>query len=336
MTGERRTAPITGITGQDGSYLAELLLEKGYHVAGLYRRSSHDLPNNIVPFLSDLTLVKGDLTDPVSLVEAIKKTNPDEIYNLAAQSHVKESWRTTGQTLEVTARGALNVFDAVRQAKSKARIYQASSSEMFGTPKEIPQTENTPLIPQNPYAADKVLAHNMARIYRDSYGMYIATGILFNHEGPRRGMGFVSQKITYGAACASLEKDGPYLDEENRPLSQKGRIGLGTLDSKRDWEYAGDYVEAMWQILQQPEPEDFIIATGVIHSVKDFCQLAYAYVGLNYKNYVYLDENVKRPTETGPLLGNASKAKEKLGWQPRTSFPQLVEMMVDAHVAKLR
>jgi len=337
MNSERKVALITGITGQDGAYLAEFLLGKNYHVVGLYRRSSHDLPNNIGHLLGDIQLIKGDLTDPVSLVSAIKSYRPDEIYNLGAQSHVAESWRTTSQTLEVTGHGPLRLFDAVRQAESRARIYQASSSEMYGQPVEIPQTERTPFYPANPYAAFKLVAHNLARIYRDSYKMFIACGILFNHESYRRGMGFVTQKVTYGAACAKLGvKNSVYLNEENEPIVKNKKIALGNMSSKRDWGFAGDYVEAMWLMLQQDKPDDFVVATGQTHTIRELCETAYGYVGLDYKEYVYTDERFIRPTETGPLIGNPAKAEKELGWKPRTSFKDLVGMMVDAHLAKLR
>lgn len=336
-TATKKTALITGITGQDGAYLSEFLLDKNYQVVGLYRRSSHDLPNNITHLLSEIKLVKGDLTDPVSLVEAIKFAQPDEIYSLAAQSHVAESWRTTSQTLEVTGHGPLRLFDAVRQVGSNAKIYQASSSEMFGKPVEIPQTEKTPFYPANPYAAFKLMAHNLAHIYRDSYGMFIACGILFNHESPRRGMGFVTQKVAYGAACAKLGiKNSLYLNEENEPIVKNGKLAMGNLESKRDWGFAGDYVEAMWMLLQQKTPSDYIVATGETHTIRELCEEAYRYVGLDYKKYVFTDQKFVRPVETGPLIGDPSKIKRELGWAPKTTFKQLVKIMVDAHLAKLR
>lgn len=256
---------------------------------------------------------------------------------MAAQSHVAESWRTTSQTLEVTGHGPLRLFDAIRQAGAKTKIYQASSSEMFGKPVEIPQTEKTPFYPVNPYAAFKLLAHNLAHIYRDSYGMHISCGILFNHESPRRGMSFVTQKVTYGAACTRLGiKTSQFLNEENEPIVKNGKLALGNLDAKRDWGFARDYVEAMWLMLQQNNPSDYVIATGETHTVRELCEEAYKYVGLDYEKFVFIDPKIVRPTETGPLVGDASKARKELGWKPKTSFKQLVKIMVDAHLAKLR
>lgn len=333
----KKTALITGIIGQDGSYLTELLLSKGYHVAGLIRKTSQDNPINIAHLLGEIELVRGDLTDSVSLLEAIKKTEPDEIYNLAAQSYPGESWRIPIQTGDITGIGAQRVFEAARQANSHAKIYQASSSEMFGKVKEIPQDENTPFCPANPYAAAKLYAHSIAKIYRESFKTFLACGILFNHESPRRGLGFVTQKISYGAACASLGiKVSQAVNEENEPIVKNGKIALGNLEAKRDWGFAKDYVEAMWMMLQLEKPDDFVIATGETHTIADFCQEAFSYVGLDYKNFVYTDPRFVRPTETGPLVGNASKAKKVLGWEPKTSFKQLVALMVDSHLAKLK
>ena len=231
----------------------------------------------------------------------------------------------------------MRLFDAVRQTESKARIYQASSSEMYGKPVEIPQTEKTPFYPANPYAAFKLLAHNIAHIYRDSYGMFISCGILFNHESPRRGMGFVTQKVTYGAACAKLGiKNSEFLNEENEPIVKNRKIGLGNLEAKRDWGFAGDYVEAMWLMLQHDKPTDYVIATGETHTIRELCETAYSLVGLDYKDFVYIDSRFIRPTETGPLIGNAAKAKKELAWEPKTAFPELVKMMIDAHLARLK
>lgn len=333
----QKTALITGIIGQDGSYLAEFLLSKNYHVAGLIRKTSQDNPINIAHLIGEIELVRGDLTDSVSLLEAIKKVKPDEIYNLAAQSYPGESWRIPIQTGDITGLGAQRVFEAARQANSKAKIYQASSSEMFGKVKEIPQNENTPFNPANPYAAAKLYAHSIARIYRESFKAFISCGILFNHESPRRGLGFVTQKVTYGAACAKLGiKTSSALNEEAEPVVKDGKIALGNLAAKRDWGFAADYIEAMWLMLQQPKPDDFVIATGETHTIEELCQEAFQFVGLDYKKHVYTDPRFVRPTETGPLTGDASKAKRVLGWVPKTSFKQLVKIMVDAHLAKLK
>lgn len=334
---KRKTAVITGITGQDGSYLAELLLSKNYRVVGLLRQTSHPEPNNIKHLRGEVELTHGDLLDSVSLVEAINKFQPDELYNLAAQSYPGESWRMPIYTGEITALGAHRVFDAIRQAKSDCKIYQASSSEMYGFIHEIPQNEDTPFNPANPYAAAKLYAHTMAKIYRKSFNMFIACGILFNHESPRRGIGFVSQKVAYAAACAALGiKNSQDLNEEGEPIVKNGQVALGNLEAKRDFGAAFDYVEAMWLMLQQKKPDDFVIATGETHTIEDLCRQSFAHVGLNYKKYIHVDRRFIRPTETGPLIGNASKAKKILGWQPKTSFKKLIAMMVDANLARLK
>lgn len=328
---------ITGITGQDGSYLAEHLLEKGYRVTGLVRKTSHDLFPNIRHIQEDLNLIYADLLDGVSLVEALKRAQPDEVYNLASQSAPGDSWRLPIHTAEITALGAHRVFDGVRQIRSMARIYQASSSEMYGWVKEVPQNEETPFNPANPYAAAKLYAHHLAQIYRTSYDMFIACGILFNHESPKRGLGFVTQKVTYGAACAKLGiRTSSHLNELGESIVKDGKISLGNLEAKRDWGFAGDYVRAMWLMLQQANPEDFVIATGEIHTIRDLCDVAFRYVGLNWEDYVVKDQRLVRPTETGPLVGDASNAKKKLGWEPKVTFPELVAMMVDAHLARLK
>lgn len=332
-----KEALITGITGQDGSYLAELLLGKDYRVTGLVRRTSHDLFPNIRHIQEHLNLIYADLLDGVSLVEALKRAQPDEVYNLASQSAPGDSWRLPIHTAEITALGAHRVFDGVRQIRPMARVYQASSSEMYGWVKEVPQNEETPFNPANPYAAAKLYAHNLAKIYRTSYDMFIACGILFNHESPKRGLGFVTQKVAYGAACAKLGiRTSPHLNELGEPIVKDGKISLGNLEAKRDWGFAGDYVRAMWLMLQQANPEDFVIATGETHSIRDLCDVAFRYVGLNWEDYVVKDQRLVRPTETGPLIGDASKAKNKLGWEPKVTFPELVATMVDAHLARLK
>lgn len=256
---------------------------------------------------------------------------------MAAQSYPGESWRLPIHTGEITALGAHRLFEAVRQSKPDCKVYQASSSEMFGFVRAIPQNEDTPFNPANPYAAAKLYAHTIAKIYRHSFNMFIACGILFNHESPRRGIGFVSQKVTYAAACAKLGiKTSSDLNEEGEPIMKNGKVALGNLDAKRDFGFAGDYVEAMWLIMQQKTADDFVIATGVTHTMKELCEEAFSYVGLDYAKYVFTDPRFVRPTETGPLIGDFSKARKILGWQPKTSFKKLVAMMVDANLARLK
>ncbi len=333
----KKKALITGITGQDGSYLAELLLKKGYDVSGTVRKTSHEDYANIGPIQDDLKLFQGDLLDPISLREIIQKVYPDEVYNLASQSHPAESFKQPIHTAEITAIGAHRVLDATLDVNPKAKFYQASSSEMYGWVKEIPQNEDTPFNPANPYAAAKLYAHAMTRIYRKSYNMFACNGILFNHESPRRHLGFVTQKVTYGAACAKLGiKNSEHLNEEGELIVRDGKVTLGNLEAKRDWGYAGDYVEAMWMMMQHSEPDDFVIATGETHSILELCEEAYSYVGLDYKDYTKVDKRFIRPTETGPLVGDASKAKKVLGWTPKTNFKQLVHLMVDAQLARLK
>jgi len=330
-------ALITGITGQDGSYLAEFLLKKGYEVYGIVRKTSHFLHPNVGPIQHRLHLIYADLLDPVSIDLAVREVEPDELYNLASQSAPSESFKQPIHTAEITGIGAHRVLEAVRKICPQAKCYQASSSEMFGWVKEIPQSEDTPFNPANPYAAAKLYAHNICRIYRQSYNIFISNGILFNHESPRRGLGFVTQKVTYAAACAKLGiRDSSFLNESGDPIFKNGKVALGNLEAKRDWGFAGDYVEAMWMMLQQPEPDDFIIATGKTFSIKELCQLAFNYVGLDWEKYVVVDQRFIRPTETGPLVGNYAKARRILGWEPKIQFPDLVEMLVDAHISRLQ
>lgn len=334
---KQKTALITGITGQDGSYLAEFLLKKDYHVVGLVRKTSNFAYPNISHIQNEIELIQADLLDPVSLRESIQKAQPDEIYNLASQSHPSESFKQPIHTAEITGIGAHRVLDAALDVVPKAKFYQASSSEMFGWVREIPQNEETPFNPANPYAAAKLYAHVMTKIYRKSYNMFAATGILFNHESPRRHFGFVTQKVTYAAAAAKLGiKNSEHLNEEGEPIIKKGKVSLGNLDAKRDWGYAGDYVEAMWLILQESKPDDFVVATGETHTIRELCETAFDYVGLSWKDFVVVDERFVRPTETGPLVGDFSKAKKVLGWKPKVSFKQLVGIMVDAHLARLK
>jgi GDPmannose 4,6-dehydratase len=333
----RKKALITGITGQDGSYLAEFLLKKDYEVSGIVRKTSHEEYANIGLIQDDLRLYQGDLLDPISLREIIQKVEPDEVYNLASQSHPSESFKQPIHTAEITAIGAHRVLDATLDVNPKTKFYQASSSEMFGWVREIPQTEETPFNPANPYAAAKLYAFAMTKIYRKSYDMFACNGILFNHESPRRHLGFVTQKVAYGAACAKLGiKTSDHLNEEGDPIVRDGKVALGNLEAKRDWGFAGDYVEAMWLMMQVPEADDFVIATGETHSIQELCVEAYTYVDLNWKDYIEVDPRFVRPTETGPLVGDASKAKKILGWEPKTKFKDLVHLMVDAHLARLK
>ena len=332
-----KVALVTGVTGQDGSYLAELLLEKGYEVAGLVRKTSHFLYANIGHIQDRLNLIYADLLDPVSLSSAVRAVMPDEVYNMASQSAPSESFKQPIHTAEITALGAHRVLDAVKDICPKAKFYQASSSEMYGWVKEIPQNEETPFNPANPYAVAKLYAHNMAKIYRKSYDMFISSGILFNHESPRRGLGFVTQKVAYAAACAKLGiKTSEHLNEEGEPIVKNRKVALGNLDAKRDWGYAGDYVEAMWLMVQQDKPDDYVVATNETHTIRDLCKESFDYVGENWKKYVFVDKRFVRPTETGPLVGDYSKAKKELGWEPKVNFKKLIAMLVDAHLARLK
>lgn len=314
----QKKALITGITGQDGSYLAEFLLEKGYKVYGLTRRTSTVNFERIKHIEDKIDLVQGDLLDQGSLQSALDETQPDEVYNLAAQSFVKTSWNQPVLTGEVTAIGVVRMLEAVRAVCPKVKFYQASSSEMFGKVTETPQKETTRFYPRSPYGVAKVYGHYIAVNYRESYDMFACSGILFNHESPRRGLEFVTRKISHAAARISLGK--------------QQKIELGNLDSKRDWGFAGDYVEAMWLMLQQARPDDFVIATGETHSVEEFVKLAFAAVGIdNWSKYVEANNKKHmRPAEVDYLIGDSSKAKQILGWQPKTSFKDLVEMMVKA------
>lgn len=314
-------ALITGITGQDGSYLAELLLEKGYEVFGMVRRASTESFDRINHIKDKITLVQGDLLDQLSLISIIEEHKPNEVYNLAAQSFVPTSWTQPVLTGEFDAIGVTKMLEAIRLVDKNIRFYQASSSEMFGKVHEVPQKETTPLYPRSPYGVAKVYGHWITINYKESYGIHASSGILFNHESPRRGLEFVTRKITDGAARIKLG------------LSKN--LALGNLDSKRDWGFAGDYVKAMWLMLQEEEPENFVIATGKTHSVEDFVRTAFSYVDLDYKEFVTTDPRFVRPAEVDLLLGDPSYAKEKLGWEPSVSFEQLVKMMVDADLERL-
>ena len=316
------TALITGITGQDGSYLAEVLLEKGYEVIGMVRRTSHDSYERIEHLIDRITVVAADLLDQHSLTTVVGDCKPDEVYNLAAQSFVPTSWQQPVLTGEFTALGVTRLLEAVRLAHPRARFYQASSSEMFGKVRETPQDESTPFYPRSPYGVAKVYGHLITVNYRESYDLYAVSGILFNHESPRRGLEFVTRKVSDGVARIKLG-----LSEELR---------LGNLDAKRDWGFAGDYVDVMWRMLQQPKPEDYVVGTGVAHSVRDLVKLAFAHVDLDWEEYVTVDPRFVRPAEVESLLANPAKVRRVLEWEPTVSFEQMVRMMVDADIERLR
>ena len=317
-----RRALITGITGQDGSYLAELLLDKGYEVVGMVRRSSIVNYERITHIQDRVRIVTGDLLDQVSMIEILRTYRPEEVYNLAAQSFVQTSFSQPVLTGETTALGVTRILDAIRLVDRDIRFYQASSSEMFGKVREVPQNEQTPFYPRSPYGVAKVYGHWITVNYRESYGLHATSGILFNHESPRRGMEFVTRKITHAAASIKL--------------GLASELRLGNLESQRDWGYAVDYVEAMWQMLQQDEPDNYVICTGTTHSVRTLCELAFDYVGLDYRDHVVMDERFMRPAEVDLLVGDASKATAAFGWRPETSFGELVRLMVDADLALLQ
>jgi GDPmannose 4,6-dehydratase len=315
-----KTALITGITGQDGSYLAEHLLDKGYRVVGVVRRSSTTPYERIAHLVDRIELVSADLLDQTSLTDVVHAAEPDEIYNLAAQSFVQTSWNQPVLTGEFTALGVTRMLEALRKAAPKARFYQASSSEQFGKVVETPQRESTPFYPRSPYGVAKVYGHWITVNYRESFDLFAVSGILFNHESPRRGLEFVTRKISDGVARIKLG-----LQRELR---------LGNLDARRDWGFAGDYVDAMWRMLQQEQPDDFVIGTGETYSVREFCELSFGAVGLDYREYVVQDERFFRPAEVDLLVADPTRAKHELGWTPRVNFRQLVEMMVEADLAR--
>jgi GDPmannose 4,6-dehydratase len=315
-------ALITGITGQDGSYLAELLLSKGYEVIGMVRRSSTVNFERIAHIQDQLQLVPGDLLDEVSMITILREHRPSEVYNLAAQSFIPPSWSQPVYTGEATALGVTRILDAIRIVDPDIRFYQASSSEMFGKVLEVPQTEKTPFYPRSPYGVAKVYGHWITVNYRESYGLHATSGILFNHESPRRGLEFLPRKISHGVALIALG-----LAKELR---------LGNLEPQRDWGFARDYVEAMWLMMQQPEASDYVISTDETHSVRELCQLAFSHVGLDYEAHVVQDEQFFRPAEVDLLVGDSSKARAALGWKPKVDFPELVRMMVDADIAALK
>lgn len=315
-------ALITGITGQDGSYLAEFLLEQGYDVIGMVRRTSTINFHRLAHIQDKITVVPGDLGDQVSMIHLLEEHRPDEVYNLAAQSFVQTSWNQPVFTGDVTALGVTRLLDAIRFVDPKIRFYQASSSEMFGKVVEVPQTETTPFYPRSPYGVAKVYGHWITINYRESYNMHATSGILFNHESPRRGLEFVTRKITHHVAKIKL--------------GLANELRLGNLDARRDWGFAGDYVKAMWLMLQQEEPDDFVIATGETHSVEEFLNVAFGFVNLDWHDYVVQDERFMRPAEVDLLVGDPGKAGEKLGWEPAVTFEQLVQMMVDADMKLLQ
>jgi len=315
-----KRALITGITGQDGSYLAELLLAKEYEVFGLVRRAATPSTERITHILDRVTLLTGEMTDQGSLLDAVDISQADEVYNLAAQSFVGDSWTVPVSTGDVDGLGVTRMLEAIRRVKPEARFYQAATSEMYGKVHEVPQSETTPFHPRSPYGVGKVYGFFITQNYRESYGLHASNGILFNHESPRRGLEFVTRKITDHVARIKLGKTST--------------LCLGNLDAQRDWGFAGDYVELMWRMLQQDEPDDYVAATGETHTVREFCQIAFAHVGLDWQEYVITDQCFERPAEVELLLGDPSKAKERLGWEPKVSFKGLVEMMVDADMER--
>jgi GDPmannose 4,6-dehydratase len=316
----KKRALITGITGQDGSYLAEFLLEQGYQVFGMIRRSSYEKLDRIAHLQQKLELIQGDLLDQNSLAAAIRQSEPEELYNLAAQSFVPTSWNQPVLTAEFTALGVTRLLEAIRQIAPKIKFYQASSSEMFGKVRASPQDEGTPFYPRSPYGVAKVYGHFITVNYRESYGLFASSGILFNHTSPRRGMEFVTRKVASGAAAIKLQK--------------QAKLKLGNLDAKRDWGFAGDYVRAMWLMLQQEKPDDFVIASGQSHSVQELVELTFSHLGLDWKQHVEIDPALFRPAEVEHLVGNAAKARRALGWEPKVSFAELVRMMVDAELER--
>ncbi|GAB4570414.1 MAG: GDP-mannose 4,6-dehydratase [Anaerolineae bacterium] len=317
-----KSALITGITGQDGSYLAEFLLEKGYRVFGLVRRTSTINFARIRHIQDQIELISGDMLDQTSLMSALEQSEADEVYNLAAQSFVQTSWQQPVFTGDVTGLGVTRLLDAIRSVNPRIRFYQASSSEMFGKVREVPQRETTPFYPRSPYGVAKVYGHWITVNYRESYGLHATSGILFNHESPRRGLEFVTRKVTHAVARIHL--------------GLQDKVYLGNLDAQRDWGFAGDYVRAMWLMLQQDEPDDYVIATGETHSVKELVETAFEHVGLDWREHVEQDPRFMRPAEVDLLVGDASKAQEKLGWEPQVRFKGLVQMMVDADIEFLQ
>lgn len=332
----KEIAFITGITGQDGSYLAELLLEKDYEVVGLTRRTTRQRFENIEHLAGKITLEFGDLMDPATIEHIVAEYKPNEVYNLAAQSVPADSWRHPMVTGEITALGTVRVLEALRKHKPDARFYQATSREIYGGVKQEVINEKSPVFANNPYGIAKLYSHLMTINYRDSYGMFACSGILFNHESPRRGLHFVTRKVTSAAAAIKLGIKSPPLNENGKFLVEKGKLKLGNLDAIRDWGYAKEYVVAMWAMLQQDNPKDYVIATNTKYSVEDLCRLAFGYVDLDWQEHVESDSRFMRPTEIEVQRGDYSKAKNELGWEPKTLFPELVKLMVQADLDKFK
>lgn len=332
-----KKALIIGVSSQDGSYLADLLLEKGYNVTGTLRHTTNFYHENLTHLYGKIGIVPADLTDSESIIQAVKTARPDEVYNIAAQSIPADSWSHPFYTGNVTGMGIVRVLEAVRHFAPDARVYQATSREVFGNIESEAATELTPLDANNPYGIAKVYAHMMMRCYRESYNMFTCGGFLFNHESPRRSLHFVTRKITAGAACIKNNLKHPPLNELGEPLVDKeGKLHLGLLDAKRDWGYAKEYVEAMWLMLQTDTPRDFVIGTNETHTVKEACQIAFEHVGMNWENHVVSNEKLLRPTEIKELKGDYSLAKKELGWEPKTSFADLIRLMVDADLKRFQ
>jgi GDPmannose 4,6-dehydratase len=328
-------ALITGITGQDGSYLAEFLLERGYEVIGLVRRSTHYHYENIDHLVGRVILEYGDLIDPDSIEHVVAKYQPTEVYNLAAQSVPADSWRQPIVTAEVTAVGPVRILEVLRKLKPDARFYQATSREIHGGVQQEVVDETTPFLANNPYGAAKLYAHLMTMTYRQSYDMFACGGILFNHESPRRSLHFVTRKVTMAVACIHLGAEKPPVNESGQPLVVDGKVRLGNLDAVRDWGYAKEYVEAMWSMLQQEKPQDYVIATNTAYTIRDLCDVAFSHVGLDWQEHVETDSRFMRPTEIAASRGDYAKAKAELGWEPRMQFKELIELMVDEDVRRL-
>ncbi len=334
-----KKAFITGITGQDGSYLAEYLLGLGYEVAGFVRSSSTGHLGNVENLRGEMAFYRGSLDDERSIEAAISDFKPDEIYNLGAEAAPADSFHRKVYTSDINALGPLRVYESALRLKKTGKdvkVYQASTSEMYGAPKQIPQDENTPFIPNNPYGVAKLFAHHNGRIYRDGTDkLWVACGILFNHESPRRGMQYVTRKVTVAVACIANKVKNPPLNEAGKPIITKDwKLQMGNLDAQRDWGYAKEYVEAIYLIMQQPAPDDFIIATRETHSIRELVEVAFAHVGLNWQDHVTINDAFIRPLETGPLCGNSAKAKQAFGWEAKVKFKELIEMMVDSDLAK--
>lgn len=329
-------ALITGITGQDGSFLAEYLMMCGYEVHGFTRQKSWFAPHCSSHLVGKINIHFGDMAEGVDISTVLQEVVPDEIYNLASQSRPGDSWLKPAETLHINGMGTLRLFEAVRHISPRSKIYHASSSDMFGLSSGDPLDEMTSFSPTNPYSASKVYAHHMAKIYRDSYGLFIACGILFNHESERRPLYFLTQKVAHGAACAALNiKDSPYLNERGRPIVEDNFLALGNLQVSRDWGYAGDFIKAMWLMLQEDQPDDYVIGTGILHTLSQLCEIAYGYVGQDYRDHITTDSSLVRPNESGGAVADPGKAKNKLGWSTSISFEQMIQKMVQAQINRL-